>query len=76
MDLPAGATAVTRSDREILVHGLSEAIGIALDVRRGDVYYTDLSGLVGTCKLDGSGQRTLLSGQGALTGVTFLELAK
>jgi DNA-binding beta-propeller fold protein YncE len=76
MDLPAGATAATRTDREILVRGLSEAIGIALDVRRGDVYYTDLGGLVGTCKLDGSGAKTLLSGQGALTGITFVELPK
>jgi DNA-binding beta-propeller fold protein YncE len=76
MDLPAGSTAATRTDREKLVSGLNEAIGITLDLRHGNVYYTDLGGLVGTCKLDGSGQKTVVSGQGSLTGITYVELSK
>ena len=76
MDLPAGTTAATRTDREKLVQGLNEAIGITLDLRHGNVYYTDLGGLVGTCKLDGSGAKTVVSGQGSLTGITYVELPR
>jgi sugar lactone lactonase YvrE len=76
MDPPAGTTPAARTDRQILVKGLGEAIGIALDLRRGNVYYTDLGGRVGTCKLDGSGAQTVVSGQGSLTGITFVELPK
>ena len=76
LDLPAGATAMTRSDREILVRGLNEAIGISLDLRHGALYYTDLGGTVGSAKLDGSSAKTLLTGQGSLTGITYVELPK
>lgn len=76
LDLPAGATAMTRGDREILVRGLNEAIGISLDLRHGSLYYTDLGGTVGTARLDGSGAKTLLTGQGSLTGITYVELSR
>jgi hypothetical protein len=57
---------------EILVRGLKEGIGIALDVKGGRMFYTDLGGNVYSAKLDGSDSKVLLSGQGALTGITWI----
>jgi DNA-binding beta-propeller fold protein YncE len=77
-DPPAGNT-VSRAPmdpgkgtQEILVRGLKEGIGIALDVKGGRMFYTDLGGNVYSAKLDGSESRVLLSGQGALTGITWI----
>ncbi len=77
-DPPAGNT-VSRAPmdpnqgkQEILVRGLKEGIGIALDVRSGRMFYTDLGGSVYGAKLDGSDSKVLLSGQGALTGITWV----
>jgi DNA-binding beta-propeller fold protein YncE len=58
--------------QEILVRGLKEGIGIALDVQGGRMFYTDLGGNVYGAKLDGSDSKVLLSGQGALTGITWI----
>jgi len=77
-DPPAGNT-VSRAPmdpgkgkQEILVRGLKEGIGIALDVKGGRMFYTDLGGNVYGAKLDGSDSKVLLSGQGALTGITWI----
>jgi hypothetical protein len=59
---------------EILVSGLKEGIGIALDLRGGRMYYTDLGGSVYSARLDGSDSKVLLSGQGSLTGITWVNL--
>jgi hypothetical protein len=56
---------------EILVTGLKEGIGIALDLEGGRMFFTDLGGNVYSAKLDGSDQKTLLTGQGMLTGIAF-----
>ena len=61
-----------KGKQEILVRGLKEGIGIALDVKGGRMFYTDLGGNVYSAKLDGSDNRVLLSGQGALTGITWI----
>jgi DNA-binding beta-propeller fold protein YncE len=61
---------------EILVGDLHEAIGIALDLKGGRMYFTDLGGSVYSAKLDGSDKRVLLTGQGSLTGIAFAELPK
>jgi DNA-binding beta-propeller fold protein YncE len=76
MDPPAGFDPAARKDREILVKGLSEAIGISLDLGRNRMFYTDLGGNVGVAALDGTGSKTLLMGQGALTGIALAELPK
>jgi hypothetical protein len=76
MDPPAGFDPAARKDREILVKGLSEAIGIALDVGRNRMFYTDLGGNVAVSTLDGGMSKTLLKGQGALTGIAIAELPK
>jgi len=69
MDPPRDVSPVARKDREVLVRGVSEVIGIALDLQRGRMYYTSLRGVVGTAALDGSGARSLLTDQGPMTGI-------
>ena len=74
IEIPSGMTAATRDDREILVRGVREAIGVALDLERGHVYYTSgASGRVGRANLDGSGARDLVTGSGALTGIAVVQ---
>lgn len=70
MDAPTGAMPSTRTDPQIVMHDLHEAIGIVLAGER--MYVTDLGGTVYSARLDGSGKRTVLTGQGSLTGITFL----
>jgi DNA-binding beta-propeller fold protein YncE len=73
LDPPAKFDAAKRTDREILLRNVGEAIGVALDVRGDRLYYTSLGGVVGTVGLDGTNAKTLLSDQGALTGIVALE---
>jgi hypothetical protein len=65
-----------KGQQEILVSGLKEGIGIALDLQGGRMYYTDLGGNVYSARLDGSDSKTLLTGQGSLTGITWLNLTE
>jgi hypothetical protein len=67
MDSRAGATP------EILVSGLKEGIGIALDLKGGRMFFTDLGGNVYSANLDGSEKKVLLAGQGTLTGIAYVE---
>lgn len=60
--------------QEILVGGLKEGIGISLDLKGGRMFYTDLGGTVYSAKMDGSDSKALLTGQGALTGITWVDL--
>ncbi len=76
MDNKANIDPNKRTDREILVTGLHEAIGIALDLRHNQMYYTALHGDLGTAKLNGKDARTLLSKQGTLTGIALLDSVK
>ncbi|HET7541537.1 MAG TPA: hypothetical protein VFK05_16795 [Polyangiaceae bacterium] len=76
IEIPQGKTAATRGDREILVRGVREAIGVTLDLERGHVYYTSgASGRVGRANLDGSGAIDLVTGTGALTGIAVVQPA-
>jgi len=72
MDVAAGTDPATRTDREVLVRGLREAIGIYLDLPNKRMFYTSLGGEVGTSTLDGKDARLLLTGQGSLTGITLV----
>ncbi len=65
-----------KGSQEILVSGLKEGIGMALDMRDGRMFYTDLGGNVYSAKLDGSDSKVLLTGQGALTGITWVDLGQ
>jgi hypothetical protein len=60
-----------RMDRQVLVRGLKEAIGVALDVKGGRIAYTSLGGEVGLARLDGSQARMLATDQGLLTGIAW-----
>ena len=70
MDAPTGATSATGPARETVMTDLKEAIGIVLGGDR--MYVTDLGGTVYSARLDGSDKRTVLEGQGSLTGITFV----
>jgi DNA-binding beta-propeller fold protein YncE len=76
IDIPAGADPAKRTDREVLLKGLGEAIGISLDTSKNRMFYTSLGGAVGTSALDGTMPKMLLSGQGAVTGIVLAELPK
>ena len=76
MDPPKAFDPAHRSDRQILVRGLAEAIGIALDLPNKRMFYTSLGGEVGTSGLDGAGAKLLLTNQGTLTGITIVEPLK
>ena len=76
MDPPRGVDPRDRTDQQILVTGLHEGIGIALDVKGGRMFFTDLGGNVYSANLDGSEKKVILAGQGSLTGIAFAELLK
>jgi hypothetical protein len=71
MDPPANYDPATRMDRAILLRDLGEAIGVALDLPRRRMAWTNLEGTVGVSNLDGSGKRVLLTKQGMLTGICW-----
>jgi DNA-binding beta-propeller fold protein YncE len=61
---------------EIVVTHLMEGIGIALDVANDRMFVTDFAGSVYSARLDGSGERNFLYGQGNLTGIAYAEIPK
>jgi hypothetical protein len=75
VEIPAGFTAATRTDRQILVPNVAVAIGVALDLARGKVYYTSGSnGPLGRANLDGTQNESLIPMAGNLTGIALGEL--
>ncbi|MGO9833333.1 MAG: 3-hydroxyacyl-CoA dehydrogenase [Polyangiaceae bacterium] len=77
MDPPAGFNPATRTDRDILLQGLGQVIGIYLDVPNGVMYYTGLdTGAVSVAPLDGSSTKNVLTSQGGLAGITLALLPK
>ena len=75
IQIPAGMTAATRTDRQIIVKNIPVAIGVALDLPRGKVYYTSGSnGDLGRANLDGSNNESLVPMAGNLTGIALGEL--
>jgi hypothetical protein len=51
-----------------------EAIGLALDVKNGRMFLTDLGGSVYSASLDGSNKKTLVFAEGNLTGIAYAEI--
>jgi DNA-binding beta-propeller fold protein YncE len=70
MDPATGA----RKDPEILFSHLMEGIGLALDLKGGRMFITDLAGSVYSANLDGSNKKTLLFAEGNLTGIAYAEI--
>jgi hypothetical protein len=75
LEIPAGQTAMNRSDAETLVTGATEAIGLSLDVANNKMYFSELGGQVSEAALDGSGDRGIVS-SGSATGVAIAHLPK
>jgi len=70
MDPPRGVNPAARTDQEIVMRDLREGIGIALG--GGRMFVTDLGGNIYSAKLDGTDRKTILTGQGSLTGIAFV----
>ena len=62
------------NDAEIVFTSLMEGIGLALDLKNGRMFMTDLGGSVYSANLDGSNKKTLLFALGNLTGIAYAEL--
>jgi sugar lactone lactonase YvrE len=73
MDMPGGATAVDRSDIDVVVDGLTNPVGIALDDVAKRLYFTELSGRVSRVALDGSQQEMILT-IGSASGIALAHL--
>jgi DNA-binding beta-propeller fold protein YncE len=65
-----------REPPEILATHLEEGIGIALDRSGGRMFVTDLAGTVFVADIDGSNRRPILTAQGNLTGIAYVEPAR
>ena len=71
MQMPKNATATTRTDREIVLPGLDEGVGLALDVKHNRLFAADTRGHLYSANLDGSNKKTLGTNLGNLTGITY-----
>src|SRR6266446_3654280 len=71
---PMDADFQKHPDPKILLTHLMEGIGIALDLKGGRMFLTDLAGSVYSAKLDGSEKKPLLAAQGNLTGIAYAEI--
>jgi hypothetical protein len=69
MDIPPDS----HTQSEILVTHLMEGIGLALDLKGGRMFVTDLAGSVYSANLDGINPKMLLAAQGNLTGIAYVE---
>jgi hypothetical protein len=58
----------------IIFDHLMEGIGIALDLKGGRMFMTDLGGSVYSANLDGSNKKTVLAAEGNLTGIVYAEI--
>jgi hypothetical protein len=58
----------------VIFDNLMEGIGIALDLKGGRMFLTDLGGSVYSANLDGSNKKTLLGAEGNLTGIAYAEV--
>src|ERR1700752_344087 len=58
----------------VIFDHLMEGIGIALDLKGGRMFLTDLGGSVYSANLDGSNKKTVMAGEGNLTGIAYAEI--
>ena len=71
---PMDPKARNSKEPEILLNHLMEGIGLALDLKGDRMFITDLAGSVYSANLAGSNKKTLLVGEGNLTGIAYAEL--
>ncbi|HEY0796301.1 MAG TPA: 3-hydroxyacyl-CoA dehydrogenase, partial [Acidisarcina sp.] len=58
---------------EIVFTHLEEGIGLALDLKGGRMFITDLAGTIHSANLDGSNKKVVQAVQGNLTGIAYVE---
>src|SRR5882672_1586044 len=63
-----------KKEPQIVLDHLMEGIGIALDLKGGRMFLTDLGGSVYSANLDGSNKTTVLAAEGNLTGIAYAEI--
>jgi DNA-binding beta-propeller fold protein YncE len=71
---PLDSSPGRRKTPEIVFSHLMEGIGLALDLKGGRMFITDLAGSVYSANLDGSNKKTLLFAEGNLTGIAYVEI--
>jgi hypothetical protein len=71
MDRSGTFDPAVRVDREIVLRGLREAIGVALDPPRKRMAFTSLGGEIGVAMMDGTQRRMMPSAPGMLTGICW-----
>jgi hypothetical protein len=64
-----------KKEPEIVFDHLMEGIGIALDLKGGRMFLTDLGGSIYSSSLDGSNRKTVLAAEGNLTGIAYAEIS-
>jgi sugar lactone lactonase YvrE len=72
---PIDAASRNGHDPELLITGLMEGIGLALDLEGRRMFMADLGGSVYAANLDGSDKRALTFAEGNLTGVAYARLS-
>jgi DNA-binding beta-propeller fold protein YncE len=63
-----------KAEPVVIFDHLMEGIGIALDLKGGRMFMTDLGGSVYSANLDGSNKKTILAAEGNLTGIAYAEI--
>jgi DNA-binding beta-propeller fold protein YncE len=71
---PLDSSPGRRKTPEIVFSHLMEGIGLALDLKGGRMFITDLAGSVYSANLDGSNKKALLFAEGNLTGIAYAEI--
>jgi DNA-binding beta-propeller fold protein YncE len=63
-----------KTEPEVVFTNLMEGIGLALDLKGGRIFITDLGGSVYSANLDGSNKKTLFFAEGNLSGIAYAEI--
>jgi hypothetical protein len=67
-------TTGVKTEPETVFTHLMEGIGLALDLKGGRMFITDLGGSVYTANLDGSNKKMLFFAEGNLSGIAYAEI--
>lgn len=71
---PMDSASGSNTEPEIVFTHLMEGIGLALDLKGGRMFVTDLGGSVYTANLDGSDKKALFFAEGNLSGIAYAEI--
>jgi DNA-binding beta-propeller fold protein YncE len=71
---PMDPTPGVKKELEIVFTNLMEGIGLALDLKGGRMFITDLGGSVYSANLDGSNKKMLFFAEGNLSGIAYAEI--